>query len=787
MPKRLSRIVLAIMLMAPIAPALTDLRAEQLTAQAVREAIQRGAAYLTRQQRPDGTWRPEWVGQEGGITALCTLALLNSGVQPEDPAIQRALAYLRRVEPARTYVVSLQTMVLCRAEPHKDLLRIHANVRWLEQQQIASGPNRGGWSYPQGDGDNSNTQFALLALHEAERAGVQVQDRTWRLAKAYWEKCQNPDGSWGYRRGDPGTGSMTCAGLASLVIANDRVEPADARVQGDRILCCQTAQSKDDPVQRGLQWLASHFSVVQNPGRGPVWHLYYMYGLERVGRLTSRRFIGRHDWYREGADWLLRMKGGPLADSWSGQFEFERNGNLATSFALLFLSKGRWPVLISKLKHGPADDWNRHRSDVANLTRQVESRWKRDLVWQVIDLPSATVEDLVQSPVLYFSGTHSPLPETPAAQQELASKLRGYLDRGGFLLAEAICGGQEFDQGFRKLIEQVFPEPEYRLRLLPAEHPIWRAEETVALEHVRPLLGIEFGCRTSVVYSPPDARAEPRHALSCLWELSRPGRQERFSPAVDRQIKAGVALGANILAYATNRELVGREAFFVPRESPLSDDQLDRGRLYVPSLRHLGGCNAAPRALTNLLVAAADQTKLRVGLQPRELALTDPALFDYHLVFMHGRNAFSLTEAERAQLRTFLQRGGMLFANAICASRPFADSFRQEMRKVLPEQPLQPIPAGDPLLTPSFGGFDLSVVTRRDPDPQPAGQPLKAVLRKGPPELEGIRLDSRWAVIFSPDDLSCALEKQETMECRGYTREDAARIGLNVILYSLQQ
>jgi len=34
--------------------------------------------------------------------------------------------------------------------------------------------------------------------------------------------------------------------------------------------------------------------------------------------------------------------------------------------------------------------------------------------------------------------------------------------------------------------------------------------------------------------------------------------------------------------------------------------------------------------------------------------------------------------------------------------------------------------------------------------------------------------------------LSCALEKHDSLECRGYTREDAARIGLNVLLYALQ-
>ena len=58
-------------------------------------------------------------------------------------------------------------------------------------------------------------------------------------------------------------------------------------------------------------------------------------------------------------------------------------------------------------------------------------------------------------------------------------------------------------------------------------------------------------------------------------------------------------------------------------------------------------------------------------------------------------------------------------------------------------------------------------------------------MQKVPPELDGIQIDGRLAVIFSPYDISCALEQHEALQCRGYTREDAARIALNVLLYSL--
>ena len=55
------------------------------------------------------------------------------------------------------------------------------------------------------------------------------------------------------------------------------------------------------------------------------------------------------------------------------------------------------------------------------------------------------------------------------------------------------------------------------------------------------------------------------------------------------------------------------------------------------------------------------------------------------------------------------------------------------------------------------------------------------------PELEGIKVGNGYGVIFSHYDLSCALERHDSLECPGYTREDAARIGINVVLYSLQQ
>jgi hypothetical protein len=439
---------------------------------------------------------------------------------------------------------------------------------------------------------------------------------------------------------------------------------------------------------------------------------------------------------------------------------------------VLFLAKGRRPVLVAKLKHGPPGDWDRHRSDLANLTTYVEKLWKRDLTWQVIDPKAATVEDLLQSPVLFMNGRFA-----PQFTDEQKKRLRDYVDRGGFIFAEACCDGTEFEAGFRKLMSEVFPEAEYKLRLLPPQHPIWRAEQPVDPNYMRPLWGIDIGCRTSVVLCTKD--------LSCYWELARSGRESHFPPEVQKDIQGALTIGANVLAYATNREVKYKEEVFDLASSATPEDAFERGKLYLGKLQHLGGCNAAPTALGNLLRVAAEKKKLRVSTDARETALTDDQLFNYHLVFMHGRHAFRFTDRERSQLKTFLENGGMLFADSICSSPEFTAAFRREMEALFPQNSLERIPPTHPLFTAQFGGEDLPSVKRRQP--QSGDGPLKSNVRAGEPYLEGIKLGNRYAVIFSRYDISCALENHESLECEGYTRDDAARLGMNVLMYSLHE
>src|SRR5262249_21050473 len=140
---------------------------------------------LVARQDRDGGWQGD-VPKDGG-TPLITLALLNAGVSLKDVnskdekvrkralALQRALKWLRDNPATQTYGVALETMVFCFVNDKADRKRIEKNVAVLLAYRRSEGwtygdPLRGGGSPP----DNSNTQYALLALHEAIQRGVNV-------------------------------------------------------------------------------------------------------------------------------------------------------------------------------------------------------------------------------------------------------------------------------------------------------------------------------------------------------------------------------------------------------------------------------------------------------------------------------------------------------------------------------------------------------------------------------------------------------------------------------------
>jgi hypothetical protein len=142
------------------------------------------------------------------------------------------------------------------------------------------------------------------------------------------------------------TGSMTTAGLAGLAIVKERLTEAGK-------LPPDAARRIDAAMLDGLVWLSEAFTVEDNPvlpSGGAPWHYYYLYGLERVGALTGLVHVGKNDWYRKGAEHLLRAQekeGGWKEAQGAGRMNDEHESAVCqTCFALLFLRRATTPPAV---------------------------------------------------------------------------------------------------------------------------------------------------------------------------------------------------------------------------------------------------------------------------------------------------------------------------------------------------------------------------------------------------------------------------------------------------------
>ncbi len=785
--------IVAALLLAAVGGTLSA--ADGLKPEAVVKSIEAGKRFLLSKQSPDGHWECGLNAMyPTGPSALATLALLNIGMTPQDPPIQKALDFLRsKSAPETTYEAGLQLMVYAAAKDEKrDRARMLAIVRKLEDAQDTNGLHPGWWGYRLSPGshgsDHSNTQYAVLGLREAAFAGIPTSRKGWELTRQHWIKAQSADGGWGYQAGDGNSsGTMSVAGIASLVMA-DSMLPDDSNVGADGLPDCCRDEARNEALERGLNWLRSRFAVGHNVGNGAIGGvLYYLYGLERAGRLSGLRFFGNHDWFREGAAFLIRGQG--AEGHWVGSGVGETEPIVGTSFALLFLSKGMAPVLINKLKFGPpaernakgiaVEDWNRHRHDVHNLTDMISGmpKWPKLVTWQVVEMDKAIkgggVADLMQAPVLFLSGKDQPAFGDPEVEL-----LREYVNAGGFLFAVGNCNAVGFDEGFRDLIQRMYPNGEAELKKLAPEHPIFRSEFLLSQAEVN-LWGVDFGCRTAIVYSPED--------IACGWDKwcvsEPPGRRPEMKGFVSKSTHIGV----NVIAYATGREPPNKLKQAELAEQAAQRDRIEAGLLQIVQLRHTGGWDTAPHALRNILVALNETAGLSAATKPRELAISDSNLFNYPIAYMHGRHKFDLSRAERERLKQYLENGCVLFADACCTSSPFDKSFRELTVALYPDKPLARIPITHELYSSKTIGHDLRTVRRRGADQTAGRGVIASAVVTGEPALEGIEIDGRYVVIYSKYDISCALERQSAIACEGYVSEDATKLAVNIIQYFMLQ
>lgn len=715
-----------------------------ITAAKIRTAIDDAVFYLRSQQSPEGS-----IGDEG-MTVLATLTLLAAGADPAgDDGLKKALDWIAKQKPNNTYIRGLRANVweyalrkLPDEKKFKDLLK--EDYDWL----LAALGKKEGWRYTMEstDWDNSCTQYGVLGIWAAARAGYDPGDKFWTTLSKHFRTCQAPDGGWSYVGPSGGsTPNMATAGLASLFLVFDMHHGKTPYSKANpRTFTEGDAAAVLKAIDRGMEWLGKSQGN-KNDG-------YYLYGIERTGVASGRKLIGGEDWFARGALAILQNQqrdGSIHMGQWGGAIG-------GTAFCTLFLVYGGAPVAVNKLEHGKDQDWNLNPRDLANVSKALWAAYERPINWQTVSINAPAAE--IEAPILFLSGSKA----ARFTEKEML-KLREYIERGGTILAESSDHSKDFTTSMEQLLKDMYPPKSYpniRLEALAAEHPVY-----TVIKHEwkkRPKLrGASNGSRTFFLLSD--------EYMSGDWQANRE-ESDAFQ------------LAMNLLFYATDLgELEGKFTSILPSTAPA---KARKGSLTVARVHH-GGTETQPQdweaaeQCWQKLEPLAKHLTGREFKEAKPVVLGKDSLEGVQLLHITGRAGLTFTDAERKALKKFVEAGGTVLADPHAGSPMFAKAMRKELEEVFGA--LQPL--SDPSLAEGRfeGGVDLSrgvgftLPARqllRGKGEKPEGQKLLVALVKKRP-----------AVIYSEFDLVASGAGIANYKSLAYKPESARKILGNLVTY----
>lgn len=723
----------------------------------VHASIERGANWLKFTRKADGSWEKsdgDADGYHGGDTALAVLALLYAGEDPRDDDMAKSLEWLARADLKTTYTIACRAHVLALGGGSRHKGRLESDANWLVQNVWPRGVrSMGGYDYRaiparQSEGgryDNSNSQFGVLGAWMAAEAGQRIPQDYWLLTEDHWLRDQNNDGGWGYEQNAFSTGSMTAAGLATMFVVLDQAHARDeGRFNGTSTPNCgnyKAATRVIASIETGLSWLGREFSA-DNPRGAREWKYYYLYGVERAGRASGQKYFQQRDWFRLGAQELLREQTDEGYWPGTGSTMTEHRN---TCFATMFLCHGRAPLFMNKLLHGP-DSQNKLR-DIAGLNRYAERAFERLLNWQTVSLDGA-FDDLLEAPVLYMSGH-----ERWRFSEAQVQKLREYCQRGGMLFAVACCGSSQFVAGWRELADAAFPE--YRLRALPDDHPLFSGEVQYSISEPPPMFEVHNGQRTLMLICTRD--------LCSAWSQNLVAQYEKH-----------FRLGCNVYLYATDKSSF-RSRLETPEIAVRPVEPIRSVR--VARVRHSGHWDVESFGWVRFARYMSNETATRL-LVTSGVGLDHAELDRFPVAYITGSGPLKLSDTELAGLRRYLTNGGTLLADPAGGSPEFLSTFEVILTDLLKTAP-QTLSSVAPLITGEGipGAVSLhNVGYRRAARGEATGEKHA--------RIKAFTIGRRAAVVYSTLDISTGLLGTPVYNCRGYDADSSLRILRNQLLYA---
>lgn len=301
---------------------------------------------------------------------LAAYALLKAGVDPGSPVVAEGIEIAKARSAGRKYVgydhiylAGVDAMLLADADGEEFFANLQQIATHVQSTQRADGS----WSEgPREPGDVSMTQYGVLALWAAKRAGCEVPGSSLDNAAAYLLKSGNPDGGWGYRPGTtqgPGKGAsthnMTLAAAGSVAVARTLLhgpkggakkkvqEPPKFGVlkkvesEAEKLATSgkafpgysakSSAGSLDSRIDRAFGWNKARFAPVSKAEH----KIYFYYALERAAALADLQ----EGWFTTYGDGLLTLQGK------DGEFRTHSGTTNGTALAILYFMRSTQQII----------------------------------------------------------------------------------------------------------------------------------------------------------------------------------------------------------------------------------------------------------------------------------------------------------------------------------------------------------------------------------------------------------------------------------------------------------
>ena len=731
----------------------------EVTDERVGRAIEQIKAYLyEKQDSSTGSWEfrsnargiQRDINQRGAETAVVTYALLVSGESFQNPKLARAIKFLGQLNPTGTYAISMRAHVWARL-PRAWLAMLEKDAGWL--MQAADQHPQGLFYYQIGQPtdfiDNGVVQYGLLGLWEASKRGFRIPDKYWNRWMGHFLASQRSSGNWTYAAeqdttvGGAGSGNIfdttgigdaANSGLASMLIIQQ--ELFSQRKHPDP----KVAQA----IQNGLDWLDQHFDMAT--GQSGYNH-YYAFGIERTAAASGVRLLNGQDWYQAGARQIIKQ----LDVIKKSEYD-----SLQMSFALMFLSRGRYPVWISKLKV-PDLAWNNRPNDLHFLNLYLSDQREGELNWQVINVNDTEPEAWLTSPVLYLSSDQA-VDFTQAQRQ----RLKHYLDAGGLLVASGENRSTAFNQSMRRLAKDMYPQ--YEWTPLPSDDALCRSWRTLPSGLNVPVYSVSNGSRHLMLVVQGDwgyaLQSDENPGQGWAWDFA-----------------------ANLFAYATDRGVPNN------RLVTLDEPRMKRaktGSITVGRARYEGNWLPEPASWDAIANLVFNQTGLEITTTPSEgpdvLELERIDTCELPLVHLAGVDSIVLTQPQINAIRSYVESGGVLLVENVGGQGGFSRSVAGQLRDLF-SMNLAPLVASDAVIsgqTLSGGNDCRQVLYRRYTS-------LKSNPGSNPTLTAFLDANGLPKVIVSDMDLSTAALGGKTWGVHGYQTTSSRKLLTNILLWVEQQ